>query len=177
MAKSVKTSTTPFQLPEDVYAAIGEVAVAWAGIEVMIGSGLAAMLKADPGNFIAITSNMNLSPQIDSAMTLCHLALPAAKRLALLKVLDRTRTMNAERNRIVHGRWMQTKKAHIVVRITARAAGDPSERTELMTAKSIRNFAKQVRELGEDLAGAYVDAGLLVLDDLLRGDGAVDIAM
>ena len=73
--------------------------------------------------------------------------------------------MNRERNKIVHGRWIQTEKPHIVLRITSRAPDHPVEERTLMTAKSIGNFAKQVVQLAEDLSGAYLDIGLILHPD------------
>lgn len=167
MAKSIKTSIDPFTLSPDLYAAIGEVTVCWSATEDLIASGLALLLKADRGHFIAISANMNVSAQLDSIKTLCHLTLPDEKRKPLVVIVDRARSMNTERNKIVHGRWMQTDKAHKALCIVARAYGAPTEERKIMTAKSIRNFAKQIRELSVDLTSAYIDAGLFVPPDPL----------
>jgi hypothetical protein len=175
--RTVKTSVNPFNLSQEVYASIGEVAVAWSGIETLVAMGIALILKANQEHFIAVAANMNLSPQLDSLATLCHLAVDARQREELLRVLEKARKMNSERNKIIHGRWMQTEKSHIALRINARAQGTPSETRELMTAKSIRNFAKQVRELAEDLTAAYVESGLAVLPDSIPLASASTIAL
>ncbi len=90
-----------------------------------------------------------------------------------MEVLKRTRTMNTERNKMVHGRWFQTEKANTALRIVGRAYGEPTEERHLHTAKSIHNFAKQIRELSVDLVDAYIEAGLVRSDERPMADAVI----
>jgi hypothetical protein len=161
MAKTIKMSATPWRLTPDTYAAIGEVAVLWSQFETTLTAALTRLLKTDTGRFLAVSSNMNTSQQIDSALTLCKMTLAPEKGAPLEKALTLGRQMSRERNKIIHGSWLQTAKPHISMRITTRAYGEPIEERALCTHKSLRNFGKQVHELAEQMTEAMVHAGLL----------------
>jgi hypothetical protein len=167
MGKLVKLSLHPHTLSPEIYTAIGEVVVAWSKLESILLSGIAMLLKTEDANAVAMASNMNISAQLDSALTLCHMVVAEPKRGALIGCLTTMKTMNTERNKIVHGMWQQTNKKHIAVCTTARAYGAPTEETQLRTPRSLANFTKQVRGVASDLAQAYVAAGLLVLPNPL----------
>jgi len=166
--KTVKLSMNPFQLSQEIYSAIGEVTVSWSALESLVGAAMTFMLKTDRASFIAVTSNMNIGAQINSALTLCQLVIPESdERTALVDVFNRVGTMSKERNKIVHGKWQQGKSEKVAVCITARAHGDPIEVTEMKTAASLRNFAGQIREACEDLTAACIRAGLYAAPDPL----------
>jgi hypothetical protein len=151
-------------LSTQMYCAIGMVAVAWAHLEEMIALCLSRLLGVDHIEFLTVSAQMQARTQIEAAKTLAT-AKFAERADALIQLLEQAQVMGRERNKIVHGTWVQGEQPNIGIRLTIRTHGRLTASAPTISAQEIAQLADQLTTLSGALAQALAQLGLYDHED------------
>lgn len=143
-----------------LYCAIGMVAVAWAQLEEVVSLCLSRLLGADHIQFLTIGAQMPIKNRLDSVKALASVKLTGEAAARLNALYDEAVSLSRERNKILHGTWLQGEKEDIGVRLTYRAHGKISADAPEMSAQEIAAIGDRINILAADLTNLLAQLGL-----------------
>lgn len=152
-------------LSTQLYCAIGMVAVAWAHLEDMIALSLSRLLGVDHIQFLTISTQMQARTQIEAAKTLAMEKLAAERAALLIQLLEQAQVLGRERNRVVHGTWVQGEQPNIGIRLTIRNHGRLTASAPTISAQEIAQLADQITTLTGSFAQVLIQLGLYDPED------------
>lgn len=135
-------------LSTKMYCAIGMVAVSWAHLEEVIALCLSRLLGVEHVEFLTISANMQVKARLDSIKALAGQKLASDAAAQIIDLCEQASQLSKERNRILHGSWLQGETPDIGVRLTYRAYGRVTYDSPSMSAKEIAIVATSMNELG-----------------------------
>ena len=144
-----------------MYCAIGMVAVSWAQLEDMVSLCISRLLGAEHTDFLPIASNMQIKARFDALKTLATLRLQPDEAKALIAQCDDALELGRERNKILHGSWLQGETADIAIRFNYRAHGRISADAPTISAREIAEISDRITLLTENFALTLQRLGLL----------------
>ncbi|CAO3439995.1 hypothetical protein [Azospirillum doebereinerae] len=143
-----------------MYCAIGMVAVAWAHLEEIVTLCLSRLLGADHIEFLTVSAQMPVKGRLDSIKALGTRKLPAEQAARLAALYDEAVHLSRERNKILHGAWLQGEQPDIGIRLTYRAHGRISADAPTISAQDIALIGDRINQLAMDLATMLAELGL-----------------
>lgn len=147
-------------LSTQLYCAIGMVTVASAHLEDMIALCVSRLLGVDHIQFLTISAQMQARTQIEAAKALAGEKFSAERAATLLQLLEQAQAMVRERNKIVHGTWVQGEHPNIGIRLTIRTQGRVTASAPTISAQEIAQLADQMSMLSGAIAQALAQLGL-----------------
>jgi len=157
MVKRV-VQTGPLSLK--LYCAIGMVAVAWAQLEEVVTLCLSRLLGVDHIEFLTVGAQMPIKNRLDSVKALAGYKLPPDAAARLNALYDEGVQLSRERNKILHGTWLQGEEPDIGIRLTYRAHGKISADAPTMSAQEIAAIGDRINILASDLTNLLIQLGL-----------------
>jgi len=147
-------------LSTQMYCAIGMVAVSWAHLEEVIALCLSRLLGVEHVEFLTISANMPVKARLDSIKALAGQKLSSSAAAQIIELCEQASQLSKERNRILHGSWLQGETPDFGVRLTYRAHGRVTYDSPAMSAKEIAIVATSMNELGARLMLSLQQLGL-----------------
>jgi hypothetical protein len=140
--------------------AIGHAVVEWGRTEDTAGVLTASLMNVDHTQFRAVASNMMTGGKFDALAAVAQLRLPPRKAATILNIVKEIKGLQAERNRIVHGRWFRTRNPEVAERHAYRAYGSLTHKQEAVSVGRIAGHTADVVRLGRRLNYALERQGL-----------------
>ncbi|GEM_PF-3177577 len=143
-----------------MYCAIGMIAVSWAQLEDMVSLCISRLLGTDHTDFLPIASNMQVKARFDALKAIAGLRLPANEAKLLVTHCDEALELGRERNKILHGSWIQGETDDVAIRLNYRAHGRISADAPVISAREIAEISDRITLLTEALAQTLQRLGL-----------------
>lgn len=143
-----------------MYCAIGMIAVSWAQLEDMVSLCISRLLGTDHTDFLPIASNMQVKARFDALKAIANLRLPADEAKALIARCDEALELGRERNKILHGSWIQGETDDVAIRLNYRAHGRISANAPVISAREIAEISDRITMLTEGFAQILQRLGL-----------------
>lgn len=157
-------------LSTQMYCAIGMVAASWGHLEEIVSLCLSRLLGCDHIEFLSISGQMQSRNQLDALKTLAAHKLAPDQAAALAGLCEQATTLARERNKVVHGAWLQGDQPNIAIRLTLRTQGRISAVAPTVSAQEVALLADQIITLTGSFGQALQSLGLYdPADPLNRG--------
>lgn len=143
-----------------MYCAIGMVAVAWAHLEEIVTLCLSRLLGVDHIEFLTVSAQMPIKGRLDSIKALGGYKLPPEDAARLAALYEEAVYLSRERNKILHGAWLQGEQPDIGIRLTYRAHGKISADAPTISAQEIATIGDRINQLAVDFATLLSQLGL-----------------
>lgn len=143
-----------------MYCAIGMVAVAWAHLEEVVTLCLSRLLGVDHIEFLTVSAQMPVKNRLDAIKALAGYKLPPEQAAKLNALYDEGLFLSRERNKILHGAWLQGDQPDIGIRLTYRAHGKISADAPTMSAQEIAVIGDRTNTLAADFTNLLLQMGL-----------------
>ncbi len=143
-----------------LYCAIGMVAVAWAHLEEIVTLCLSRLMGADHIEFLTVSAQMPIKGRLDAVKALGGRKLPPEAAAKLTALYDEALYLSRERNKILHGAWLQSDQADIGIRLTYRAHGKISADAPTISAQDIALIGDRINQVAVDLSALLSSLGL-----------------
>ena len=143
-----------------MYCAIGMIAVSWAQLEDMVSLCISRLLGTDHTEFLPIASNMQVKARFDALKAIAGLRLPPDEAKALVARCDEALELGRERNKILHGSWIQGETDDVAIRLNYRAHGRISADAPVISAREIAEISDRITMLTEGFAQTLQRLGL-----------------
>jgi len=147
-------------LSTKMYCAIGMVAVSWAHLEEVVSFYLSRLLGVEHVDFLTISANMQVKARLDSIKALAGQKLSSEVSAQVFDLCEQASQLSKERNRILHGSWLQGETPDVGVRLNYRAYGRVTYDSPAMSAKEIATVASSMNELGARMMLSLQQLGL-----------------
>lgn len=144
-----------------MYCAIGMIAVSWAQLEDMVSLCISRLLGTEHTDFLPIASNMQVKARFDALKTIATLRLSPDDAKALVAQCDEALDLGRERNKILHGSWIQGETDDVAIRLNYRAYGRVSANAPVISAREIAEISDRITMLTEGFAQTLQRLGLL----------------
>jgi hypothetical protein len=154
-----------------MYCAIGMIAVSWAQLEDMVSLCISRLLGTDHTTFLPIASNMQIKARFDALKTVAGLRLPPEDAKIMIARCDEALELGRERNKILHGSWLQGESDDVAIRLNYRAHGRVSADAPMMSAREIAEISDRITMLTEGFAQILQRLGLFDPKDPMRSPG------
>ncbi|MBP2233311.1 hypothetical protein J2847_006648 [Azospirillum agricola] len=135
-------------LSTKMYCAIGMVAVSWAHLEEVVSFCLSRLLGVEHVEFLTISANMQVKARLDSIKALAGQKLSSQAAAQTIELCEQAIQLSKERNRILHGSWLQGETPDVGIRLNYRAYGRVTYDSPEMSAKEIAIVASSMNEVG-----------------------------
>lgn len=155
-----KLALQPGPLSMKMYCAIGMVAVAWANLDEMVALCLSRLLGVDHVDFLAVSSNLQTRGRLDSLKALINQKLGEEQAPAFLALCDQAAELGRERNKVLHGAWVQTSNPDVCRRLTYRAHRRISADAPEISARQIAAMADAINGVSDRFVETLEQLGL-----------------
>lgn len=143
-----------------MYCAIGMVAVAWAHLEEIVTLCLSRLLGVDHIEFLTVGAQMPIKGRLDSIKALGSHKLPPDDAARLASLYEEAVHLSRERNKILHGAWLQGEQPDIGIRLTYRAHGKISADAPTISAQEMALIGDRINQLAVEFATLLSKLGL-----------------
>mgnify|MGYP001809779329 CR=1 FL=1 len=147
-------------LSAKLYCAIGIVSVSWAHLEEIITLCLSRLLGADHIEFLTVGAQMPIKSRLDSIKALASYKLSPQAATRINTLCDEAVQLSRERNKILHGAWLQGEDPDIGIRLTYRAHGKISADAPTISAQEITMIGERINILASECTAVLTQLGL-----------------
>lgn len=149
-------------IDERLLARLGFLITRFALLESQIGEFLSYLLEANPGLMYVITQSVSASSQVGWVRTLVEMRIEHdPSREKIIDLLDRIKSLQADRNALVHGLWSTATVAGAVIVQTVKLDRRELVKHELITTADLDELIHDVIAASQEMLKIGQNLGFL----------------